>query len=157
MRLAMLITILFWGGIGLLMLQGCDEIKEIPKELDPIDNSGTPTPTPEDVKTNPVCDRIENFRDGGGNNLWKPSGDHSNSLVVLFNPKFHVAFDSCKVTRKNGDTEDLRFTGFSNGDRQTWRGKAPGARYVDNGRVTCAEFKQICTFQFQGDSGRRHD
>lgn len=157
MRIALYITVLFWVTLISFYLTGCDEIREIPKELDPIDNSQTPTPTPTEVKTNPVCNRIENFRDGGGNNLWKPSGDHSNALVVLFNSKFHAAFDTCKVTRKSGEVEDLRFTGFSNGDRQTWRGKAPGARYVDNGRVSCFEFKQMCTFQFKGSAGNRHD
>jgi hypothetical protein len=158
MKLALALTLMFWLGVLLLILGGCDEIKEIPKELDPIDNSQTPDPTPTiDFRTNPVCKEVESFKDGGGGNVWKPESDHGGILVVLLRDEFVKQFSSCEVTRKGGKVESLRFTGFSNGNRQTWRGSLSGGRYEDNGRVVCKEFKQTCTFGFKGAARNRHD
>ncbi len=135
-----------------LSLLACGEIKELDikeieiEELDPLHEEVVYEPQ------NPRCGDIMKFRDG---TLWKPKGDHSGALVVLIRDLFVKPFDSCYVVDINGVEEQMVFTGFSNGDRQTWRAMRPGGRYMNT--FTCVQEDQTCIWQFKGDSGERHE
>ena len=133
--------------------------KEYPKEIDPIDISDTSETIPETdpEPTNPVCTQIMSSNDGANGFLWKPESDSGNALVILLPSKFVSEFESVEVIRANGEREQLRFTGFSNGDRQTWRGQLAGKKYQDRGLITASEFKQICTWKLAGKGGSRND
>lgn len=133
---------------------GCDfnhqppEGEPEPGEPDPIvEPTATPIPP-----MNPICSGVMG-EDGPGNFLWKPKGDHSGTLVVLFPASFVVPFSSVTVARKTGTTEQLSFTGFSNGDRQTWRGSQPGGKYKNNGVINADN----CIWQFSGKASQRQD
>lgn len=110
--------------------------------------SPTPEPSPE---LNPMCMNPMEFE---GGMLWKPESD-SGGLVVLIRDEFVVPFESCYVVTKKGKEEQLRFTGFANGDRQHWRGQRKGGRYM--GAVTCVDSDQLCIWQFDGDSSKRQE
>lgn len=90
-----------------------------------------------------------------GGTLWKPESDSTGRLVVLLAPQHD--YSKCSVVRKDGAFEPLRFTGRSNGDRQTWRADKPGKSYAGkakNGGVVCDE---TCFFPIPGPPGKRHD
>jgi len=115
----------------------------------------TPEPTPEPTvaptpapKSNPLCTKVMGI-DGPGNFLWKPEGDHTSALVVLLPVRFEVPFSALTVKRKSGDSEKLRFTGFSNGDRQTWRGELKGGRYTGVVEAFGGEPAQLCIWEVE--------
>ena len=114
----------------------------------------TPAPTPEPTPT-PPPDPIECEEGFTNGNLWKPKASADSStpglLVVLIRPLYREM--ECTAVRKGGQVEQLRFTGFANGNRGHYRGSRPGGDYKNNGTVTCTD----CRFTFSGSSGDRHE
>lgn len=105
----------------------------------------TPLPTP-NLEMNPICSQIMGT-DGPGKFLWKPEGDHSGALVVLFPEEFRSPFNTVTVQRKTGQHENMNFTGFSNGNRQTWRAQLRGGQYTGVVEAFGANPSQLCTWQ----------
>jgi hypothetical protein len=111
---------------------------------------------------NPVCTTEMPFKNGM---LWKPKSDPSSwvpeKLVVLIDPSFEKQFDICeaelKKSRVLSNIVELKFFGFSNGDRQTWRAFHEGSKFIDDGYIRCIGEGQICTWRFQGSSAERHE
>lgn len=87
--------------------------------------------------------------DGAGGFLFK-DGDTSKKVVVLLPGKYAVA-DTVKLTRKNGQTENLLYSGLGNpdkdGDRQHWRGSQPTGKYQGKVEVFTGEFGCVYTFK----------
>lgn len=134
------------------LLSGCD-IKEIPGEIPGNDPKPPATPTPK--PGNPICVGIQEF---GNGNLYKPYGDHSNTPVFLIKAAFVEPFISCEILLKGSQTAALRYTGMSNGDRQTWRlDGIPCEEVQGNGFIRCEEFKQTCRWDLPGRPCRRYD
>ena len=128
---------------------GSDDDGETPS------SSPTPASSSSDFgPRNPDCNGIQPFSNG---TLWKPESDSNNQLVMLISNTFQKQFDSCSVRTRGGGTEQLEFYYFANNRRQHWRGRMPGAGYVDNAQITCIEPRQVCIFQFQGSSAARHE
>lgn len=106
----------------------------------------------------PSCPEPQSW---SGGNLWKPRGENSGKLVVLLRTSYPL-FDTCSVKLKNGNREDMEYTGLSNGDRQTFRGRFSGgsgeyAGKKKNGGVRCWIGEQICEFPIPGPPKERHD
>ena len=116
----------------------------------PIMPTASPTETPEPI-SNPPCEWVMDFRDGM---LWKPVSDKG-TLVVLIREEFEVPFEGCYVVTKEGVEEQMFFTGFSNGNRQTWRAKRKGGRYMNT--FTCSLGIDMCLWEFRGKSSNRHE
>lgn len=116
--------------------------------------TATPAPTPH--PTNPLCVEEMRAQDGPNGFLWKPSGDHTGALVVLLPARFFNEFDTVVVDRKDGELERLSFTGFSNGNRQTWRGKQHGRHYKNNQLVRAVEHGNICAWRIK-NAAQRND
>lgn len=139
-----------------LVLTACDSDWHVPSPPGP---SPTPISTPPSTippsRENPTCHQ-EMGKDGPGGFLWKPKGDHSQKLVILFPAKFVVKFESVRVVTKSNAIEGLNFTGFSNGDRQTWRGSLPGNKYKNYSLVKAFDKDQICKWRI-GKGGERWD
>ena len=135
-------------GLALIAFIGCGDNDLPPTPLP------TPAPLPTQSFKNPDCMGEMPFKHGM---LWKPCSESQCKLVVLIDESFVNEFLSCRVTLKNGEDEFLHFTGFSNGNRQTWRGAQNGDKYKDNGAVVCTEMSQACVWRFTGDSGERHE
>lgn len=108
-------------------------------------------PNPEPTPLPGQCESPLSF---SGGTLWKPKGDHSGKLVVLLAEQHD--YERCEVKRKNGSWEELQYTGRSNGNRQTWRGDAPGgpayAGKRDGGGVRCDD---SCFFPLPGPPKKR--
>lgn len=113
------------------------------------------TPAPTLVK-NPGCAGNTNFRDGNEGNLWKPKSDHHPECVMLVHRKFIKEFE-CKAELSNGQKDKLRFSGFSNGMRQTFRCNKTANQYKWNAKIDCSDGEQTCTFQIPGSPKDRHD
>lgn len=153
------VTLLFTSVWPLVvLLTGCGDvpIKELPEEIQEGSNSsGQPTPfsTPLEIAIdNPDCTQIMGT-DGPGGFLWKPRGDHSNALVILLRDAYRQEFEDCVVRRSDGTVESMQFTGFSNGNRQTWRGSRPGGAY--DGWLRCYEKRQTCTWRVRNPANRQ--
>ena len=108
-----------------------------------------------------TCEGPQKYSNG---NLWKPKGDHSGSLVVLLRTKYPI-FDTCQVKLRDGSWESLEYTGLSNGDRQTYRGREPGGKYYAGkqklGGVRCFVCPDLiclsrCEFPIPGAPKERH-
>ena len=92
-------------------------------------------------------------------NLWKPEGDHSGKLVVLFREQYVDEFEVVRVKTKDGSWENLQYTGKSNGDRQTWRGSEPGRSYAGKaklGGVMARRGKHTVWIPLEGPPGKRY-
>ena len=100
---------------------------------------------------NPNCSGINGI-DGSGGFLWKPEGENTGNLVVLFPSEFTDRFLSVVATIA-GDFEEGTFTGFSNGDRQTWRFSKPGSAY--DGKLIVDANNQECVWQVANPSDRQ--
>lgn len=155
----------------LLVLIGCGEIEEYPKEIDPIgskDEEPTFTPVPEFPRMNPICDGVQRF---SGGNVWKPAGDETRSPVMIIKQDFYLPFQ-CRVLLEDGTFREMRYTGFANGDRQHHRvddARNPirdGKGFKDcediagralGGVVECRDENQICTWAMHRDPCRRKD
>lgn len=129
--------------IAILLLSAC---KEYPEELSPVpDNTEvvvvTPEPTPE--PENPICTGQTGF-------VYKPISDPNsrkpNVAVVLLPYGFPVKFDSVCIVGSEND-QCAESSGFSNGDRQTWRFDLPGCDFGKNFEVHATEAKQVCTWK----------
>lgn len=150
---------------GLILLCGCNELDEFIEDVLHDDNTvmvatpePTAVPTPIEVDVvpakNPGCVGVQPFK---GGTLWKPKSDSTGNLAVLLASKFVEPFSCSVVVKKNGKIESLDFQGFSNGERQTFRGSKPGGKYEDDGEVTCVDSGQTCVFKFSGKSSERHE
>lgn len=105
---------------------------------------------------NPKCrKRAMSASDGPLGFLWK-NGDHDGNAVVLLPKKFTRKFRSVSANRKNGKRERAFFTGYSNGNRQTWRWKRPIDQFKDNSLVKAVRRKKTCKWRL-GDASRRND
>lgn len=110
---------------------------------------------PEPVPT-PAPGQCESPLAFTGGTLWKPQGDHSGKLVVLLAEQHD--YDSCKVKRKDGSWEELTYTGRSNGNRQTWRGDAPGGpTYAGKNAGGGVDCDNGCFFPLPGRPRDRHE
>lgn len=142
----------------ILILPNCDHIEELPGPCpEEVCSDGAPEPSPSPLPTpvpptNPTVVGIQKFENG---TLWKPCSDHGCTLVVLLNNSFVAPFDECLVERRNGQMEELRFTGFSNPDRMTLRGTSHGRDYMPNGKLICREFKQEVEWKIPRRPARR--
>lgn len=144
-------------------MQGCGDDWEdiIPCEFDADCDEPTPSPspdpdpvepTPSPSPANPDCPAVTMFGQDGS--LWKPRSDEG-KLVVLLPSRYRGEF-RCTATRKDGEVEVLRYTGFANDDRQHHRGELAGGKYENNGTVSCEDSRQVCLFRFQGKARNRH-
>lgn len=169
--------------LGFFLLAGCDDAKlstaidtivralptptETPEIVPTARPSQTPSPTPSapiptqtttPIQPQPQPDCAQEMRasDGADGFLWKPKSDHGGRLVVLFPSRFTTRFNSVEVQRKSEDFESLVFAGFSNGDRQTWRGSASGGKYKDNSIVVGKYDEEICVWRIK-KANQRND
>ena len=151
MRALTLVLLLFSVGCGGNICRETDdgtfECVPTPQPSPTPEPTIAPTPEPtEPPVANPMCTDIMGI-DGPGNFLWKPEGDHTNALVVLLPERFESPFASMVVKRKSGESENLRFTGFSNGDRQKWRGQLKGGRYTGSVEAFGGNPSQLCIWE----------
>ncbi len=102
---------------------------------------------------NPLCNDRINSVDGGDGFLWKPTSEIENTLVVLFPGIYMSRFDQVLLAIPDGTFESARFTGFSNGARQTWRGDLSGGDYL--GRVVVSSGEQTCEWLVNDPSERQ--
>ena len=121
--------------VAALCLQGCSDSDS--------DDDGNPNPGPTASAT-PVTDKIENFNDGPGGNLWKPVSENNGNVVVLFNNSYRRVFPGgCYLELADG-TRSAMYCGsggldcFTNPDRLTMRSNVKcGA--LKEVKVTCEE------------------
>ena len=102
---------------------------------------------------NPDCHETTNGVDGAGGFLWKPISEADGNLVILFPPEFDVKFFKVLVFDLEGSIEQGEFTGFTNGDRQTWRFSSPGGVYT--GRVVVDAINQECIWFVESPEERQ--
>ena len=100
----------------------------------------------------PMCDGAVMGPDGAGGFLWKPISDNDGHLVILFPPEFERTFNRVYVVNAIGLAEDLRFTGFANGNRQHWRASMSGDHYT--GRVIAESSTGTCFWEVSNPSIR---
>lgn len=131
----------------------CGYDDNLPPIQTPIPTTPSPTIAPTPNVRNPVCSPVERFR---GGTLWKPASDHYPSCVFLIRSEFTAPF-KCTIERRSGKVETLRFTGFSNGDRQTHRCGGRANEYKDNATIKCIDDFQECSFVVPGSIERRHE
>ena len=128
---------------------------DTPTQVATITQTTTPVPTATAIPIleNPIVLAAENFKDGGGGNLWKPVSDTTGNLVVVFSSKFKKKFKECFIV-KNDNKKEFLFCNdiykcFGNpdkgGERLHMRSsiKCNQAKEV---KVTCYDDNQEVTF-----------
>ena len=105
----------------------------------------------------PSCQGPQSF---SGGNLWKPRGENNPNLVVLLRASY-PEFDLCEVRLRDGSWEAMEYTGRSNGDRLTYRGRQPGGDYYAGkkrmGGVRCFIGQEFCEYPIPGPPKDRHE
>lgn len=86
--------------------------------------------------------------------LWKPISESDGKLVILFDEAFDEEFEAVTVTDLEGTEEQGVFSGFTNGNRQTWRFPKEGAQYT--GVVEIQTEGESCTVVVS-EPGERND
>lgn len=133
--------------ILILALASCKELpEETPFSDENFNSGGNGQEITDDAPQNPLCGPMQGF-------LWKPQSDSDGNAVVLLPPVFKAEFISVCTFNSDND-ECARFTGFSNGDRQTWRFREPGCKYGKRFRVIATEPKQDCEFRVRNGCNR---
>jgi len=92
----------------------------------------------------------------GAGNLWKPVSESDGNLVVLIRNQYRDQFDSCKVPLKSGGWEALRFAGYTNPDRQTYRASKNCNRFSER-KIVCQRGDFKLTISGGSDACRRAD
>lgn len=131
----------------------CDEEKPEPTPAPTPPPVVTPTPEPE--PGNPPCSTLT-FNDGKSGLLWKPQSDHAPQCVMLIDREFVKEFQ-CTAKLQDGSKDKMRFTGFSNGYRQTHRCNHVAGKYEWRTEIRCDDGQKTCTFRLPGSPQDRHD
>lgn len=123
------------GMIAVFLIACGHDIPEIPE--------ATPTVAPSATPVRAQCTGIQAIDDGF---LWKPKSDPDgatpNKLVILFPSHLSSKFSSVHVAMDSG-----RYTGKSNGDRQTWRFPSEGCFYGKDALVEAVNGDDsVCTW-----------
>lgn len=113
-----------------------------------------PAPQPEPPTSGgPNPDRPGDYKKGF---LWKPSGENSNALVVLLPPAFTGFTTKAMTLVWSSGSEQLRYSGVANGDREHYRAKHAGSSYAApcNCEVTVSGNTWVWRIP---TTGKRHD
>lgn len=128
---------------------------ETPDTRPTVEVVATPTPTAapsEGPALKKPCVGSLSAPDGAGGFLFK-DGDSTRKVVVLLPGRYRPA-DTVKLTRLNGQTENLAYHGLGNpdkdGDRQHWRGSQPTGKYQGKVEVFTGQFGCVYTFKVAG-------
>ena len=146
------------GSIAGLLVSGCEEvhINMPPVEPEPTATATVePTlpPDPIEPETNPPCAGRTGFSNG---TLWKPVAENNSNCVFLIRNDFIVPFE-CKAELKSGELDTLKYTGKSNGDRQTHRCNTVAREYKVKAKIFCDDGNQVCVFELPGRPRDRHE
>jgi len=144
-----------------IFLAGCGDFPNKNNPWPPVTPEPTLEATPEPTPSNPPCIEVmgkDGNRPPQGGFLLKNS-DHDGTAVALLPSEYVEPFSLVQI-RMPGGWETMRFTGFSNETRQTWRATGKVRRYIqENGNIRIEAFlgEESCVWRIEDADRRRND